>query len=447
MIRFLANVRNHLLVFGLLLTFSILLLLGRFYLTRSVIGGDAVYYYSSIRSLVIDGDLDFKNEYEHFHRESSTFTKNRKIPEIPLASPITGKLPNRYPIGSAIALIPFFALGHILSLFLQYLGISVTTDGYSAIYQIFTGLGGLLYGFFGLIIIYFLGRKLYDSYSFNRYSYNSATVFVGTISLCLATPLIYYMTMEPLMSHTPSMFFAALFVSIWYMTRRDRPIAQSITLGILGGLICIIRYQDALFLLIPIADAIAGTLNYANTKVWGRRTPHHPLQSLTLVLISAAFVICLQLYVNWFLYGSFFTTGYAYVGQTFTYWTSPKLLFTLFSPQGGLLLWSPILCFAIAGLVMFSRHQVLPGMLLLLVLLSEWYLISAWSFPHGGDSFGNRLLLSCSVIFAIGLMQFLHTFETRKLLYHVLIILSGILILVNGVLAGLYCFRIIGNPY
>jgi hypothetical protein len=445
MIKFLANVRNHQLIFGLLLAFSMLLLLGRFYTTQSVIGGDGVHYYASLRSLVLDGNVDLKNEYEHFYNEVSAFTGNRKIDAIPDANPLTGKIVNRYPIGNAIALAPFFAIGHVVSLILKSLGLPVTTDGYGAVHQLFTGLGSLLYGFFGLLIIYFLGRKLYDSYSFDRFSYNSATAFAGTLGIWLATPLVYYMTMEPLMSHTTSMFFVTLFVFIWYTTRARPRLYHSIILGLLGGLICIIRYQDILFLLIPLVDTIASTQPYSGMQSLGRRPPLHPLKSIAVFLIAAALVIALQLYANFVLYGSFFTTGYA--GETFPYWARPKLLFTLFSPQGGLLLWSPILILAIVGLFFFLRQQVVPGAVLLLALVSEWYLISAWSYPHGGDSFGNRMLLSATVIFAIGLMQFLHTFERQKLLYRSLLVLGGILILINGVLAGLYCFRLIGNPY
>jgi hypothetical protein len=447
MIKFLANVRNHLLIFGLLLTLSVLLLLGRFYVTQSVLGGDGVYYYAMIRSLVIDGDLDFQNEYEHFHQEASAFTGNPKIPKIPAANSITGKLPNRYPIGQPIALMPFFGLAHVVSLLLSAIGLPVAVDGYSIIYQLFTGLGSLLYGFLALIVIYLLGRRWFDSYSFDRFSYNSATAIAGTVGIGLATPVIYYMTMEPLMSHTTSMFFAALFVLVWYIARTKPSFSTAIGLGFLGGMIALTRYQDVLFLLIPSGDAIASVLNRSNSRSFGRRSAPQPLLLLGVVLITAALVISLQFYVNRILYGSFLTTGYSEIGEGLVNWNSPKLAETLFSLQGGLLLWSPIVIFSIAGLALFLRKQVLAGALLGLVLLSEWYLISAWSIPLGGDSFGSRKLLSCTVIFAIGLMQFLHMLEKQRSLYRALLSLIGILILVNGVLAGLYCFRVIGNPY
>jgi hypothetical protein len=446
MIKFLANIRNHQIIFGLLLLLNVMLLVGRFYITQSVLGGDSVYYYSTIRSLVIDGNIDYRNEYQHFHREVSSFTGNPKIPTIPAAHPVTKRLPNRYPIGNAIALIPFFVIAHLLSLVLSSIGLPVVTDGYGVIYQLFTSLGSLLYGFLGLIIIYFLGRKQFDSFSFDRFSHNSSVAFVGTIAIWLATPLIYYMTMEPLMSHTTSMFFASLFVAIWYVTYTKPTVVTAIALGVLGGMLCITRYQDILFLLIPIGSAIAAVPVYPKVKPWGRRAPPHPLKLLLITLIAAALVICLQLYITWYLYGTPFTTGYVYVGDSFN-WLSPKLGVTLFSSKGGLLLWSPILLFAIVGLILFLRKQILSGILLGITLLSTWYLISAWSSPEGGDSFGNRMMLSFSIVFAIGLMQFLSTFERQKILYRVILILFGIFVLINAVLAGLYCFRVIGNPY
>lgn len=447
MIKFLANVKNHLLIFSALLAFCLLLMLGRFYLTQSLLGGDGVFYYANLRSLVVDGDLNFRNEYEHFHSETSGFTGNRKIAEIPPPHPVTGRLPNRYPIGSTIALLPFFAIGHWVSLLLARLGLPVRTDGYGFIPQLSTGVGSLLYAFMGLMLIYLLGRKLFDSYSFDRFSYNSVTAVTGTLGIWLATPLVYYMTMEPLMSHTVSMFFATAFVLVWYFTRSKPSFPSAIALGGLAGLLIITRYQDVLFLLIPIGEAIVALPNRPARTLLGRKPSPHPLQLLAVTLAVAAGVTSLQLLVNRILYGSFWTTGYGEIGEGPVHWASPYLLPTLFSPAGGLLLWSPILAFAIAGLFLFLRRQVLPASLLLLVLVAQWVLLSVWTAPLGGDSFGGRKFLSCLPIFAIGLMQLLHTLEKRKPLHRAALSLGAVLILANGVLAGLYCFRVIGNPY
>ena len=345
MIKFFANVDRHkfLFIFGLIA--SVLLLLGRFHVTQSVIGGDAVYYYVNVRSLVIDRDLDFQNEYRHFYNEVSAFTGNRKIRSMPGEDVLTGRLPNRYPLGSAIALVPFFAFGHILSLLLNRIGFMIPADGYGPTYQLSVGFGGLFYGFIAIVMIYHLGKRLFDP----------ITALVGAIAIWLATPLIYYMTMEPLMSHTISVFAVTLFVFLWYVTRERRHLYQWIALGLVGGLMSIVRYQDSLFLLIPVIDTVVCVIRRDNSL---ERSWRYSIISLCIFLIATSLVISVQLYVNRILYGFAFTTGYA--GEGFPYWNSPKLFFSLFSTQSGLLLWSPVVAFSLGSIYWSIRYCYFP---------------------------------------------------------------------------------------
>src|SRR3989344_8141745 len=136
--------KYYLIVFVLLFLGCVFLLLGRLSMTGNVIGGDAVYYYATLRSIIIDNDLDFKNEYEYFHNITSNFTGNRKIPIIPDKDEITQKFPAKYPIGSAIFLIPPFLLTHNLIIILHKLGVNITPDGYNIIYQTIAALSSLI---------------------------------------------------------------------------------------------------------------------------------------------------------------------------------------------------------------------------------------------------------------------------------------------------------------
>src|ERR1051326_6892616 len=98
MIDLFANTRNHRWFLLLALAACLLLVAGRFYLTRSVLGGDAVYYYSSLRSMAIDRDLDLANEYQHYYHEVSPYTGNRKLINMPPADSVTGRAPAKYPL-------------------------------------------------------------------------------------------------------------------------------------------------------------------------------------------------------------------------------------------------------------------------------------------------------------------------------------------------------------
>lgn len=387
-------------------------------MTKSIIGGDAVYYYASLRSIVIDHDLQFKNEFEYFYNQRSPFTGNRKIPFILSENPLTKRLPAKYPIGSAILLIPPFLITHGILILLQKVGIGITTDGYNLIYQASAAIGSLLYAFFGLLFTYHLGKKIF----------NPKAAFLATLAIWLATPLIYYMTMEPLTSQPVSFFCVSTFIYLWYKTREKHQIYQWMILGIIGGLMSIVRYQDSLFLLIPFVDSL-------------RKFPSKFL-CLFVLFISAGLIIAIQLGVNNYLFGFPFRTGEGDAG--FPYLTNPKILYTLFSFERGLFIWSPILIFAFMGLYLFIRRFRFVGNLLFFSFLLQVYVVSSWINPTQGDSFGNRILLNSNAIFAIGIMQFLKNTAVYQKLF--LIVLS-LLILINGILVGLFVFRIIGQPY
>lgn len=401
------NTKLHLIIFLLFFFGCIFLLLGRLYKTGSAIGGDAVYYYSTLRSIGIDHDLDFKNEYIFFHNQTSGFTNNRKIPVIPDKNKTTNKLPSKYPIGSAIFLLPTFLITHII----------LNGDGYNIFYQAVSALSSLIYAFIGLLLIYFLGKKIFSP----------KVAFLATIGIWLATPLVYYISMEPLNSQPLSFFSVSLFIYLWYKTRGNRTLLQWIILGIAAGLMSMVRFQDSLFLLIPIIDALI-----SKTKSL----------SILIFLFSAAITITPQLWANNYLFGSPFINGYKGIG--FPYLTSPKILYSLFSSERGLLVWSPILILALVGLYWFYKKFKLIACLLIFSFLIQLYIVSSWADPSQGDSFGNRILLNSNIIFAIGLMQFLETLGKYQ---KYILLLFSLLISLNGILAGLFVLRIIGQPY
>jgi hypothetical protein len=376
--------------------------------------------------------LDFRNEYDYFYSQISPFTGNRKISAIPSPNPLTGRLPNKYALGNALLLLPFFAVGHILALALNLFGLGINPDGYSPIYQLFAGLGSISYGLLALFVIFRLGRKLFSP---------EAAPW-GIVALWGATPLVYYMTMEPLMSHAFSAFAVAIFLTYWLSTLKDHRPVRWFVLGLLGGLVCIVRFQDAPFLALPLFHVLVSSFT---KRKFDASSALRSLRNAAIFALAAGMVISPQLAANRYLYGSFWTTGYAQ--ESFSNWHAPRLLYTLFSAHSGLLLWSPILIFALMGLWIHARRQPRTGWLLWLGFLLQWYLVSSWYAPHQGDSFGNRMLLNCTVIFGLGLMALLERLKERPPRFKAACFLILGCVAINGVLAGLYCFRIIGYPY
>lgn len=424
-----SKVENHKFIFVAFFIGCALLLGGRYYVTDSLVGGDAIEYYMSLRSAVFDQDVDVINEHEYFMQQVSSFTGFPKQGERTLNAE-TGKIAPRYTVGNVILLAPFFALGHIVAVAARAIGLPILADGYGLIYEMSAGLGSLIYGFLGVILIYQLGKKMF----------NAEIAAIGSLAIWLATPLVYYMTMEPLMSHSLSMFCITALIYLWYVTRQERNIYHWAGLGIIGGLGMLVRPQDGLFLLIPIFDQLISSWSKSRSI----RSSIPGLVGMGTLAGFATAIFSSQLYINHLYRGSFMNMGYS---TAFPFLAAPRLLHTLFSVKTGLVLMSPIMLLALIGLAMFTRDNLRVGILLVVAFLAQWYLVSSWSAPSQGHSFGNRILLNSTVIFAIGFMHLLSSFRKRELFPMYAVGLSGGFVVLNGVLVVLYVFRIIGPAY
>ena len=95
-------------VFSRLFLFSLLFFLVLLRAPRidgQLIGSDGVAYYVYVRSLVIDNDLDFTNEYTYFQLKPAAFTRTS-----------VGYIGNKYAIGPALLWMPFFLAAHAIAL-------------------------------------------------------------------------------------------------------------------------------------------------------------------------------------------------------------------------------------------------------------------------------------------------------------------------------------------
>lgn len=162
------------------------------------VDGDGIGYYSYLRSVVMDGDLRFGNEFERL--ESWKYG----LP-LPTEKTSTGYVPNPYSIGPAILWSPFFLLAFLISQLINLSGGNILVDGYSPIFVIFTSAGTKILGFLGII---FLWKSL-------RLFHSRKISLISTIFITLATPLTYYLLFEPFMSHVHSFFLISVMFFFW----------------------------------------------------------------------------------------------------------------------------------------------------------------------------------------------------------------------------------------
>ena len=353
--------------------------------------GDGVGYYAYAQSLVIDHDLRFEDDWRAANpgfRQGRVDLSGRLLPE---EYTITGHLRNHFSVGPAILWAPFLGLAHAAVLVADSLGAQIPADGYSRPYLATMAAATVLYGFLGLLLAFDLAR---------RYA-TDAWAFLATLGIWFASSLPVYMYFNPAWSHAHSAFSVALFLWYWQRTRGQRTLRQWMALGLTAGLMMNVYYPNAILMLVPGMEALAGyrrTLRPADGRLarWGGQLLCHAcFLGVVLVALLPTFL------TRWVVYGGPFESGYPPLGEW--NWTSPVWLSVLFSSNHGLLSWTPVLIPALAGLFWSWRKDRLLGGGLLFSVLAYGYFISSYPDWDGMSSFGNRFFVSLTPVFVIGL--------------------------------------------
>ena len=386
--------------------------------TPRVYATDEVQYYVYLRSLRFDGDLDFANDYQRFAElnprsgiEGSLLQPNR-------IRPATGLYGNIAPVGAAVMWAPFFLLADALVHGANVFGARIPADGFSAPYIAAVCYASALYGLLGVLLSYRLARRFASGFA--------ATL--ASITIWLASPLVFYMYVQMPFAHATGLFLTALFLTIWYETRewgyddarkqRERSWRAWLALGLVGGLMTITREQLGLFLLAPALEALWRSARLIRLpRAAARLMARH-------ALFVGAFVVALtpQLLVYQILNGE--PRPASEVSSKLN-WCSPHFLDTLidFDPapdfwcpgasdftatfppfSRGALVWSPALGLGLIGLALLWRRDRLLTMALLTLFLAQTWINGAFGTTwHLTGAFGFRRLIECTPIFVVGL--------------------------------------------
>jgi hypothetical protein len=353
--------------------------------------GDGVGYYAFARAPLIEHSLDFQRDYQY---ANSNFRDTRLdesgVPKAEFRT-ATGHLDNHFTVGPAILWTPFLLVAHVGVLLARALGSQVTADGFSAPYRIAIAIGTALYGFLGIVLAFRVARQYVGA----RWA------ALAAISVWWASSLPVYMYFNPSWSHAHSAFSVALFLWYWHETRRDRSILQWIFLGAIAGLMLNVYYANFMVLVVLLVEA-AGQYPAA---LRDPSTSKQQVQTLLArhALFTIVAIVCFlpTLITRYVIYGKPFEFGYIPLRDWA--WTSPNFLQVLFSANHGLLIWTPLLLFAVAGLFMFWRRNPGVGSAFLAAMMAFYLLIACYPDWAGISSYGNRFFVSLTSLFIVGL--------------------------------------------
>lgn len=358
--------RREIVLVALLLGLPPLLVQARLPVPR--LDADAVEYFSQVRSLYFDHDLDFANEFEHFGI-LSRYDKIRPTP--------TGHRRTIFSVGPALLWMPFYAAGDLLAR-----AAGAIEDGYSPAHIRAVCLASLVYGVLGLLLVYGVLRELVPR-----------GVAVTTVALLLyATFLYWYMVHEAAVSHALSFFCSAAVLAVWWRGREALSLPRALALGLLIGIAATVRWQNGVLLLLP-----AGTL-----MAELRRDPRAMVAKGVSILAAFAVGALPQMLAWKAIFGSYLLTDPPH-GRDFLRLTHPYLLETFFSSRHGVLYWTPVLWGGYLGYAALLRREGRTALVLLAPLLVMSYVNVCSGDWWAGGSFSNRRFDSLLPLLALGL--------------------------------------------
>lgn len=364
---------------GTFIVFLIASLVTLALVSTKIRGADEIEYYSHLRSAVFDRDLDFTNEYEHFHRANLQGLAAFKETFLDRREPKTNRPINFAPIGAAVAWAPFYLAAHGLVTNGLLRG---PADGFSPAYT-----GAVAYGSSVLAILGFL----LAFQTLKRFlGVTEGLALIAILAVWFGTPAFYYMTVAPAFAHAPAIFAVSLLFFLWLRAREKDGVFDWVLMGLAGGLAMLIREQDALFLIAPGLD-----LCFRLVKGDVKRA----LERGIAVIGAAVVVFSPQFLAYHALNGTFGPTQLVQRKMDFS---SPHFLDVLIDPAHGLFLWTPLLIVAFLGLIRGMARLGAAGVFVTMALLAQVYINGSVLSWHQAGAFGSRRFVDSTALFVIG---------------------------------------------
>jgi len=369
---------------------------------KNQINGDVTSYYAYLPATFIYHDI--KLEQSEYKIGENTWLFWPQVTK-------EGQKVIKTTMGLSMLYAPFFFIGHWIAPLLNE-----AQNGYSMPYQFCILLSALFYLLLGL---HFL-RKLLLLY------FSDGIAALCIITVYLGTNLLWYSTLDGLMSH--GYIFSLLLVFIYQVLKwhREPSLKRAIAIGLLGGLLTLIRPTMVLCYLIFLLFG-----------VFSKETFFQKLRLLQanvkgLLLIGAfSFLVIIPQLLYWH-----YVTGhwlfFSYEGERF-YFDRPHLLEGLFGFRKGWLLYTPIMLFAVVGLF-FLRKRLASFFLpvLAVLFLSVYILLSWWAWWYGGG-FGLRAFVDFYGLFVLPIACFYQYVaeQGKRLLKYGIMVAGSYLVYLN----------------
>jgi len=348
-------------------------------------GSDGMYYFSILRSSVLDGDLDFSNDYQ--------------LLGIDAPVTITGHKANPYAVGAAILWLPFFLCAHFVAMAMNAAGVaSVSTTGVGNLYEGAICFATVIYALIGMWLSYLVIRRADIG--------DKSSAVAAILAIWWASNVLYYVIVEPSMTHGLTIFSVALFLFLWYPPQQERSFVQWALLALSAAIVTLTRWQDSVIVLLPLAEF--------GWRAWRNKEPRIQLAAKG-IMFALVFVVGLlpQLIMWKIVYGHYLTIPQ---GSEFMQWLDPHPWRVLFSSRHGLLSWHPIFALPLLGLWPLYKTNKVLAVAVLAMFVCALYVNSATVDWGGGDAYGSRRFISLVPFLLLPVTSFIAMLKSEGIL-------------------------------
>jgi hypothetical protein len=365
---------------------------------QRVIEWDAISYYAYLPAAFIyhDLSLSFIDGYQGPHK--FIFWPD-KGPE--------GKYVIKTSMGLSLIWLPFFGAGHLAAIVS-----GADAGGYSPPYKFFLLISALVFLLTGLIFL----RKILLVHVSDK------VTSLALAGFALGTNLYWYTLFQGTMAHVYS--FALISAFVWYSMkwqgmryrvkgagyreiteqgiRETRKLRSenhkkwwSIRLGLLLGLISLIRPTDIIIVLVFI---LYGVVSWTSLKVRVRELVsdyrYLLLMAVMIVIVWLPQMIYWKEVTGHWLYFSYGSDERFFFGD-------PAIIKGLFSWRKGLFIYTPLLLFSFAGIIILWLRKSPHALPVTLFVPVNIYIIFSWWCWWYGGSFGQRAFIDSYALMAV----------------------------------------------
>lgn len=350
----------------------------------SVIEWDVKSYYSYLPAAFIYNDLslDFlDNNKEIYDQMWPVKTENGNYLIVTSA-------------GLSMLYSPFFFASHVVAKSTDF-----KANGYSIPYRFALTFSSLFYFLLGMIFL----RKILKKY------FREEITALTLLAIAGGTNLFYYITFKAPMPHCYNFALIALFVWLTIKWHKNPRIKNTIGIGLLFGLITLIRPTNILVLIFFVLWDVK-TWPEFKTRIsfFFRRF------DLVLIMIFFFLVAWFPQFAYWkHITGQWIYYSYGAKDAGF-FFGNPQIYNILISYKKGWFVYTPIMALAFAGIFFMIKRLRIAFWATLVYILAMIYVLSSWWCWWYGGGFSLRAFIDTYAIMAIPLASLLSISLNRK---------------------------------